>query len=79
MRILSNRICRKRLRPTVFSLLVLRTQRKLNCCTQDELEPAPKYVQELIKSMKNEFTEFLAISDEAVELATERLRIKKCK
>jgi predicted nucleic acid-binding protein len=42
----------------------------LSIVTQDELEQAPKHVQELIRSMKNEFTEFLIISDEAVELAT---------
>ena len=43
----------------------------LSTVTQDELEPAPKHVQELIKNMKNDFVELLTISDEAVELATE--------
>ena len=36
----------------------------LSTVTQDELENAPLHVQELIRSMKNEFTEFLPISDE---------------
>jgi len=43
----------------------------LSTVTQDELENAPKHVQELIQNMKNEYTEFLTISDEAVDLATE--------
>jgi predicted nucleic acid-binding protein len=41
----------------------------LSTVTQDELEGAPAHVQKLIKDMKNEFTEFLTISDETVELA----------
>jgi len=43
----------------------------LSTVTQDELEFAPIHVKDLIRNMKNEFTEFLTISDEAVELATE--------
>lgn len=39
--------------------------------TQDELENAPEKVKYLVKSLKAEFTEFLEITDEAVELATE--------
>lgn len=38
--------------------------------TQEELENAPKKVQDLVKGIKVENTEFLEISDEAVELAS---------
>ena len=37
--------------------------------TQDELENAPKDVRELVNHLKVEFTEFLDITDEAVDLA----------
>jgi len=43
----------------------------ISTVTQDELEPAPKQVQELIRNMKNEFTKFLTVSNEAVKLVTE--------
>ena len=43
----------------------------LSTVTQDELEDAPICVQELIRSMKNEFTEFLTISDEVIDLAND--------
>jgi predicted nucleic acid-binding protein len=43
----------------------------LSSVTQDELEDAPTHVQELVKNMKSEFVEILAISDEAVELAND--------
>jgi len=48
----------------------------LSTATQDELENAPVYVQELIRNMRNEYTEFLTISDETVELATEYINEK---
>ncbi|MBU3715078.1 MAG: type II toxin-antitoxin system VapC family toxin [Ferruginibacter sp.] len=39
--------------------------------TQDELENAPEQVKELVRNIKTECTEFIEISDEAVDLATE--------
>jgi len=39
--------------------------------TQDELESAPEKVKELIKSLRIDQTEFVEITDEAIELATE--------
>jgi len=39
--------------------------------TQDELENAPSNVKELVQHLKVEQTEFLEITDETVELATE--------
>jgi predicted nucleic acid-binding protein len=44
--------------------------------TQDELENAPENVKNLVKSMKTMNTEFLEISEEAVELATEYITEK---
>ena len=44
--------------------------------TQDELENAPLNVRELIQDLKEEFTEFLEITDEAIELATEYITEK---
>lgn len=38
--------------------------------TQDELINAPENVKGLVKSLKAEYTEFLEMSDEAVDLAT---------
>jgi predicted nucleic acid-binding protein len=38
--------------------------------TQDELENAPEKVKVLVKSLKIEYTEFIEITDEAVELAS---------
>lgn len=39
--------------------------------TQDELENAPTKVQELVRHLKEEFTEFIDLSAEAIELATQ--------
>ncbi len=39
--------------------------------TQDELEDAPKEVQMLVKNLKEEFTEFVEVTGEAVNLATQ--------
>ena len=39
--------------------------------TQDELDNAPDKVKELVKSLKTEWTEYLDITDEAVDLASE--------
>ena len=44
--------------------------------TQDELENAPEIVKNLVKNLKVEFTEFLEITDEAVDLATEYITEK---
>ncbi len=44
--------------------------------TQDELENAPLNVKNLVKSMKTMNTEFLEITEEAVELATEYITEK---
>jgi len=44
--------------------------------TQDELENAPKNVKELVNNLKIENTEFLEMTDEVVELATEYIMIK---
>ena len=39
--------------------------------TQDELENAPMQVRELVKHLKVKFTEFINLTEEAVELATQ--------
>ena len=39
--------------------------------TQDELENAPLQVRGLVKHIKAEFTEFIEITEEAVELASQ--------
>ena len=44
--------------------------------TQDELENAPENVRELVKGLKAEWTEYLEVTDEAVELATEYITEK---
>lgn len=44
--------------------------------TQDELENAPERVRNLVKNLKVANTEFLEISDEAVDLATEYIEEK---
>ena len=44
--------------------------------TQDELENAPLNVRELVQNLKVENTEFLEITDEAVELAMEYIAEK---
>ena len=44
--------------------------------TQGELENAPNYVKELVKSLKVDFTEYIDISDEAIDLADEYISEK---
>ncbi|HVE61344.1 MAG TPA: type II toxin-antitoxin system VapC family toxin [Chitinophagaceae bacterium] len=44
--------------------------------TQDELENAPTPVQEFVRRLKVEFTEFLDLSEEAIELATKYITEK---
>ncbi len=44
--------------------------------TQDELENAPKYVKDLVSKIKIENTEFIDVTDEAVDLATEYITEK---
>lgn len=39
--------------------------------TQDELENAPEKVKDLVKSLRAELTEFIEITEEAIDLATE--------
>jgi len=46
----------------------------LSAVTQDELEPSPPHVQELVRGMKSDYTEFLEISDDTVDLANEYIR-----
>jgi predicted nucleic acid-binding protein len=47
-----------------------------SAATQDELEPAPPHVKELVKNLKIDYTEFLETSDEAVELANAYIAAK---
>jgi len=44
--------------------------------TQEELSFAPKNVQDLVKSVKAEITEFIETTDEAVDLATKYISEK---
>ena len=44
--------------------------------TQDELENAPEKIKDLVRSLKAEFTEFLEITNEAVDLASEYIKEK---
>ncbi|MBX2931919.1 MAG: type II toxin-antitoxin system VapC family toxin [Chitinophagaceae bacterium] len=44
--------------------------------TQDELENAPERVRNLVKQLKADNTEFLEVTDEAVDLATEYIEEK---
>ena len=44
--------------------------------TQDELENAPIQVRELVKHLKVDFTEFVEITEEAVELAIQYIKEK---
>ena len=53
----------ERLRTNEFILL-------FSTVTQDELENAPEKVKNLVKGIKEEHTEFLEATEEAVELAT---------
>ena len=54
----------KRLQNGEFTLL-------FSTVTQEELENAPENVRNLVQHIKAEYTEFIEISDEAVDLATE--------
>ena len=58
-----------RLKSGEFTLL-------FSAVTQDELENAPEEVRNLVQSIKTENTEFIEITDEAVELATEYITEK---
>lgn len=53
----------ERLRSNEFILL-------FSTVTQDELENAPEKVKNLVKAIKEEYTEFIEATEEAVELAT---------
>jgi predicted nucleic acid-binding protein len=44
--------------------------------TQDELENAPENVKELVKNLKADLAEFIEITEEAVDLATEYITEK---
>jgi predicted nucleic acid-binding protein len=44
--------------------------------TQDEVENAPENVKELVKSLKADLAEFIEITEEAVDLATEYITEK---
>ncbi len=44
--------------------------------TQDELENAPEKVKEFVKSLRADMTEFIDITDEAVDLANEYIKEK---
>lgn len=44
--------------------------------TQDELENAPTQVREMVRQLKVENTEFIEITEEAVELATQYIAEK---
>ena len=59
----------ERLKSGEFTLL-------FSAVTQDELENAPEKVRNLVQSIKTENTEFIEITDEAVELATEYISEK---
>ena len=49
----------------------------LSSITQDELENAPSRVQAWVRGMKNEYTEFLEVSSEAIELANEYIYVHR--
>lgn len=44
--------------------------------TQDEIENAPEKIKDLVKSLKVENTEFIDLTNEAIELATEYITEK---
>lgn len=44
--------------------------------TQEELANAPKKVKDLVKSLRADFTEFIEITDEVIDLATEYITEK---
>jgi len=44
--------------------------------TQDELENAPLRVQDLVKQLKTESTDFVEVTEEAIDLATEYIKEK---
>lgn len=58
-----------RLKKNEFTLLY-------STITQDELENAPEKVKQLVRNLKAEWTEFLDITDEAVDLATQYITEK---
>ena len=58
-----------RLKSGEFTLL-------FSAVTQDELENAPEKVRNLVQSIKTENTEFIEITNEAVELTTEYIKEK---
>ena len=44
--------------------------------TQGELENAPNYVKELVKSLKVDYTEYIDLSEDAIDLANEYISEK---
>lgn len=44
--------------------------------TQDELESAPENVKELVKSLRADLTEFIDLTDEAIDLANDYIHEK---
>jgi predicted nucleic acid-binding protein len=54
----------KRLKNNEFKLL-------FSSVTQDELNDAPSWVKDLVKGLKEEWTEFLEVTNEATDLASE--------
>ena len=44
--------------------------------TQDELENAPEKVKELVRSLRADFTEFIEVTEEAIDLASEYIAEK---
>ena len=59
----------KRMQKGAFILL-------FSTVTQDELQNAPEKVQELVLHLKAEWTEFIELTEEAVELATQYIKEK---
>jgi hypothetical protein len=44
--------------------------------TQDELENAPQRVRDLVKQLKTDNTDFIEVTEEAIDLATEYINEK---
>ncbi len=44
--------------------------------TQSELENAPNYIKELVKSLKVDYTEYIDLSEDAIDLANEYISEK---
>jgi predicted nucleic acid-binding protein len=59
----------ERLRNHEFTLLY-------SVVTQDELENAPVNVRDLVKTLRSEWTEYLDVTDDAIELAIEYIAQK---